>query len=61
MTGVAGDGQGGRRRRKRALMVEEKYEIYLALVTGEMSQNEAADRYGVDRCWAPREVRTVGV
>jgi transposase len=58
MTGVTGDGQGGRRRRKRALMVEEKYEIYLALVTGEMSQNEAADRYGVDRSTVARIRKT---
>lgn len=49
MTDVAGNRQEGRRRRKRQLMAEEKYEIWLALVTGEMSQNEAADRYGVDR------------
>lgn len=45
---VGGQGQGGRRR-KRMLTAEEKYEIWLGLVTGEFSQNEAADRYGVDR------------
>ena len=49
MSDVAGNSQGNRRRRKRQLTAEEKYEIYLALVTGEISQNEAADRYGVDR------------
>jgi transposase-like protein len=59
MTDVAGSSQGGRRRRKRQLTAEEKYEIYLALVTGEMSQNEAADRYGVDRSTIAR-IRTVG-
>jgi predicted DNA-binding protein (UPF0251 family) len=59
MSDVAGRSQGGGRRRKRLLTVEEKYEIYLALVTGEMSQNEAADRYGVDRSTIAR-IRTVG-
>jgi transposase len=56
---VARDGQGGRRRRKRQLTAEENYEIYLALVTGEMSQNEAADRYGVDRSTVAR-IRKLG-
>ncbi len=28
---------------------QRKYEIWLALVTGESSQNEATERYGVDR------------
>ena len=37
----------------------EKYEIYLALVAGEMSQNEAADRYGVDRSTIAR-IRVTG-
>lgn len=59
MTDVAGRNQGGGRRRKRMLTVEEKYEIYLALVAGEMSQNEAADRYGVDRSTIAR-IRVTG-
>jgi transposase len=59
MSDVARDGQGGRRRRKRQLTAEEKYEIYLSLVTGAMSQNEAADRYGVDRSTVAR-IRKVG-
>lgn len=50
MTDVAAGGQGrGGRRRKRMLTAEEKYEMWLGLVTGEFSQNEAAERYGVDR------------
>ena len=59
MSDVAGNSQGDRRRRKRQLTAEEKYEIYLALVTGEISQNEAADRYGVDRSTIAR-IRVVG-
>jgi transposase len=59
MTDVAGNSQGGRRRRKRQLTAEEKYEVYLALVTGELTQNEAADRYGVDRSTIAR-IRTIG-
>lgn len=59
MSDVAGRSQGGGRRRRRQLTVEEKYEIYLALVAGEMSQNEAADRYGVDRSTIAR-IRVTG-
>jgi transposase len=40
---------GGGRRRKRVLTPQQKYEIWLQLVTGELSQNQAADEYGVDR------------
>jgi transposase len=59
MTAVGGNSQGAGQRRKRQLTVEEKYEIYLALVAGEMSQNEAAARYGVDRSTIAR-IRVVG-
>jgi transposase-like protein len=59
MTDVAHNNQRARRRRRRQLTAEEKYEIYLALVTGEMTQNEAADRYGVDRSTIAR-IRTTG-
>jgi transposase len=37
------------RRAKRFLSPTEKYELWLQLVTGELSQNEAAERFGVDR------------
>lgn len=41
------DGAG--RRRKRFLSPSEKYEIWIALVRGEVTTREAADRAGVDR------------
>src|SRR5512132_3430086 len=37
------------RRRKRFLSLSQKYEIWIALVRGEMTTREAADRVGVDR------------
>ena len=39
----------GGRRAKRFLSPSQKYEIWLALVRGELSTAEAADRAGVDR------------
>ncbi|MCA1700603.1 MAG: helix-turn-helix domain-containing protein [Actinobacteria bacterium] len=36
------------RRRKRMLSAQEKYQIWLQLLSGELSQSEAADRWGVD-------------
>ena len=42
-------GSDGGRRRKRFLSPSQKYEIWLALVRGEVSTVEAADRAGVDR------------
>jgi transposase len=41
--------QGGGRRRKRFLSPSEKYEIWIGLLRGESTINEAADRAGVDR------------
>ena len=35
--------------RRRRLSPSEKYEIYVAVLTGQSTQREAADRYGVDR------------
>src|ERR1700686_2494837 len=46
--GRSADSNGGRRR-KRFLSPSQKYEIWLALVRGEISTVEAADRAGVDR------------
>lgn len=46
--GRSAGGDGGRRR-KRFLSPSQKYEIWLALVRGELSTREAADRAGVDR------------
>jgi hypothetical protein len=37
------------RRAKRFLNPSEKYELWLQLVTGELSQSEAAERFGIDR------------
>ena len=42
-------GSEGGRRRKRFLSPLQKYEIWLALVRGELTTVEAADRAGVDR------------
>jgi transposase len=39
----------GGRRRKRFLSPSQKYEVWLALVRGEVSTVEAAERAGVDR------------
>ena len=46
--GEIGRPQGGRRR-KRFLTPSEKYEIWIALLRGECTTREAADRAGVDR------------
>lgn len=37
------------RRAKRLLSAEQKYEIWLKILTGELTTNEAAARAGVDR------------
>src|SRR4029453_6388979 len=37
------------RRAKRFLSPTEKYELWLPLATGELSQSEAAERFGIDR------------
>jgi transposase len=42
-------GSNGGRQRKRFLSPSQKYEIWLALVRGELSTVAAADRAGVDR------------
>ncbi len=38
-----------RRSRKRTLSAEEKYQLWLDLVSGQLSQNEAARKWRVDR------------
>ena len=45
MSSAGVNGKGKRRR----LSPSEKYEIYVSVLTGEATQREAADRYGVDR------------
>lgn len=37
------------KRRRRRLSPSEKYEIYVSVLTGQATQREAADRFGVDR------------
>jgi transposase-like protein len=36
-------------RKRRRLSPSEKYEIYVSVLTGQATQREAAERYGVDR------------
>jgi transposase len=43
------DGSAGGRRGKRFLSPSQKYEIWIALLRGECTTREAADRAGVDR------------
>ena len=38
-----------RKRKRRRLSPSEKYEIYVSVLTGQCTQREAADRFGVDR------------
>jgi transposase len=45
-------------RRMRVLSAEEKYELWLELVTGQLSQNEAARKWRVDRSTVVRIRRT---
>ena len=40
------------RRKRRRLSPREKYEVYVSVLTGQATQREAADRYGVDRSTA---------
>ena len=37
------------KRKRRRLSPSEKYEIYVSVVTGQSTQREAAEQYGVDR------------
>jgi len=54
---VVSDPGMGRKRRRR-LSPSEKYEIYVGLLTGDFTQREAADKYGVDRSTVVHAVRT---
>ena len=40
---------GAGRRRKKFLTVEQKYELWTAMVRGDATQRQLADRWGVDR------------
>jgi transposase-like protein len=41
--------QGGARRRRRRLTPQEKYQIWCEIVSGQGTQREIADKWGVDR------------
>ena len=41
-------GNGRGRRRKRMLSAQEEYQIWQQLLSGELTQREAAERWGVD-------------
>jgi len=45
---MSGHDNGRGRRRKRMLSAQEKYQIWQQLLSGECSQREAAERWGVD-------------
>ncbi len=49
MSEFAGGVGGAGRRPKRFLTAQQKYEIWLGLVSGELTQSQAAERWGVDR------------
>ena len=46
------------RKARRRLSPSEKYEIFVALLSGQCTQREAADRYGVDRSTIVHIART---
>ena len=53
------DASRGGARRKRSLSAEEKLQIWLQLLTGELTQRQAAERWGVDPTTIMR-IRRVG-
>lgn len=55
----AQDVRPGGPRRKRSLSGEEKYQIWLQLLTGELTQRQAAERWGVDPTTIMR-IRRIG-
>ena len=44
--------------KRRRLAPSEKYEIYVAVLTGQATQREAAERFGVDRSTVVHVCRT---
>lgn len=51
-------GAGGSRRERRYLTAEEKYQVWLEVVSGQGTQREIADRWGVDRSTVVHIVKT---
>ena len=47
-----------KRRPRKRLSAAEKYEIYVAVLTGQATQREAAEKYGVDRSTVVTACRT---
>ena len=45
-------------RKRRRLSPSEKYEIYVGVLTGQFTQREAAERFGVDRSTVVAACRT---
>lgn len=46
---MAAEQDGGKRRRRRQLTPQEKYQVWQEVVAGQGSQREIADRWGIDR------------
>lgn len=46
------------KRKRRLLSPSEKYELYVSVLTGQATQREAADRFGVDRSTVVNACRT---
>lgn len=55
---MAVENSSGRRRRRRYLTPGEKYQVWLEVVTGQGTQREVADRWGVDRSTVVHIVKT---
>jgi transposase-like protein len=45
-------------KRKRRLSPSEKYELFVSVLTGQATQREAAEKYGVDRSTVVHALRT---
>src|SRR3712207_5596324 len=46
------------KRKRRRLSPSEKYELFVSVLTGQATQREAAERYGVDRSTVVHTCRT---
>lgn len=55
---MTAEGASGKRRKRRYLTAEEKYQVWLAVVSGQGTQREIADRWGVDRSTVVHIVKT---
>ncbi|MFH1331222.1 MAG: helix-turn-helix domain-containing protein [Actinomycetota bacterium] len=55
---MTGESIGGKRRKRRYLTPTEKYQVWLEVVTGQGTQREIADRWGVDRSTVVGVVKT---